>query len=104
MLVKAITFDLQIYSEMAAYELSYDLDEAIKQRPNISLKNIEALRAQIPTDGPIPKTLTDKQVISVTFTQRAVWLMLSLDISVGVVRRCLRWKRGNGPKGCERVL
>lgn len=42
-----------------AFELAYDLDEALK-RQNISLKDIEALRnANVPHT---PKDITDKQV------------------------------------------
>lgn len=44
------------------FELSYDLEEAFRQRKYISQKGIEALRNALSDANNVPQTLTDKQV------------------------------------------
>lgn len=44
------------------FELGYDLEEAFRQRKNISQKGIEALRLALGGLENVPETITDKQV------------------------------------------
>lgn len=67
-----------------AFELGYDLDEALK-RQNLSLKDIELLRnSNIPN---APKDLTDKQVLAhILCDKKKLKLILKL---VSPISRCL---------------
>lgn len=69
-----------------AFELAYDLDEALK-RQNISLKDIEALRnANVPHT---PKDITDKQVKENYYNFNVINLIFSFIVSI--IFRCM-WK------------